>query len=66
MQNKIWLGYAVVAVLWGLPLLAVCFSGKTRGKEKLAWVVLTVGGGAFVWLVYSILAPINEPPQDAG
>ncbi|MBI2381711.1 MAG: hypothetical protein HYV16_13250 [Gammaproteobacteria bacterium] len=59
-NNKIYLGYAVVAVLWLLPLLLVIFSRKTRGKEKLAWSVLTAGGGAFVYLAYLILAPVSE------
>lgn len=66
MEKRVWMSYLVIAVLWLIPLLLVAFSGKTRGREKLAWTVLTVGGGAFVWLAYFILAPVTGESGSEG
>lgn len=66
MQQRSWLPYAVLTVLWLIPILTVGFSRKTRGKEKLAWWLLTLGGGAFVLIAYLILAPITGPDEPSN
>lgn len=58
-NDKLWVGWAVLAVMWLPPLFHVCLSQKTKAKEKLGWIVLTLGGGPFVWIAWWVLAPVT-------
>jgi hypothetical protein len=51
---------ALIVLLWILPLLIIVSSGKTTGKEKLAWVLAVIFISWFAWIFYLLLAPIKK------
>jgi hypothetical protein len=51
---------ALIVLLWTLPLLIIVSSGKTTGKEKLAWVLAVIFISWFAWIFYLLLAPIKK------
>jgi hypothetical protein len=52
--------FAIIGFLWILPLLIIISSGKTSGKEKLAWVLAVIFISWFAWIFYLLLAPIKK------
>ncbi len=50
-----------VVFLWLLPVILIAKSPKTRGVEKLLWVVAVLFVSWFSWIFYLILAPVNKP-----
>jgi hypothetical protein len=51
---------ALIVFLWILPLLIIISSGKTTGKEKLAWILAVIFISWFAWIFYLLLAPIKK------
>lgn len=45
---------------WLLPILIIVGSSKTKGKEKLAWVLAVLFISWFAWIFYWLLAPIKK------
>ncbi|PKI16039.1 hypothetical protein [Colwellia sp. 12G3] len=52
-------------LVWVLPVVLILSSSKTRGGEKLAWLLLVVFVSWFAWIFYMLLAPLKnkETPQ---
>ncbi|MBA6292764.1 hypothetical protein H4J58_13630 [Colwellia sp. MB3u-70] len=52
-------------LVWILPVVLILSSSKTRGGEKLAWLLLVVFVSWFAWMFYVLLAPLKnkEAPQ---
>jgi hypothetical protein len=50
----------IIGLVWILPLLAILFSSKTRGSEKLAWILAVLFISWFAWIFYLLLAPIKK------
>lgn len=46
-------------VVWLLPFIDIISSGKTSGKEKLAWLLSVIFISWFAWIFYLLLAPIK-------
>jgi len=45
--------------IWLLPILIILNSEKTRGGEKLAWILAIIFLSWFAWIFYFLLAPIK-------
>lgn len=50
---------AFIAFIWLLPFIIILGSGKTSGKEKLAWILAVIFISWFAWIFYLLLAPIS-------
>ena len=50
----------IIGFIWLIPLISIVFSGKTRGGEKLAWVLAVLFVSWFAWIFYLLLAPIKK------
>lgn len=50
-------------IIWLLPIVIILCSDKTRGGEKLAWILAIVFLSWFAWIFYFLLAPIGRPPE---
>jgi len=51
---------AIIGLIWLLPLLIIISSGKTTGKEKIAWLLAVIFISWFAWIFYFLLAPIKK------
>ena len=51
---------AIIGLIWLLPLLIIISSGKTSGKEKIAWLLAVIFVSWFAWIFYFLLAPIKK------
>lgn len=51
----------VILIIWWLPLLHIAFSSRTRGGEKVAWILLVVFVSWFAWIFFLLLAPLKSP-----
>ena len=56
---------ALVAVLvciaiWFLPIILIGSSDRTRGKEKVAWILAVIFISWFAWVFYLLLAPLKR------
>lgn len=51
---------AIVAFFWFLPILIILCSSKTRGSEKIAWLLAVIFISWFAWIFYLLLAPIKK------
>jgi hypothetical protein len=49
-----------MAFVWLLPFIIIIFSNKTRGGEKLAWLLAVIFISWFAWIFYLLLAPISK------
>ncbi|MFT4941209.1 MAG: TctA family transporter [Paraglaciecola sp.] len=47
-------------LIWVLPIILILSSSKTRGGEKLAWLLLVVFVSWFAGIFYLLLAPISN------
>ncbi|WP_194774533.1 hypothetical protein [Pararhodonellum marinum] len=52
--------FAVIGFFWLLPVLIIISSSKTRGGEKLAWVLAVIFISWFAWVFYLLLAPLKK------
>ena len=52
--------FLILGFVWLLPLLAILFSSKTRGGEKLAWILAVLFISWFAWIFYLLIAPIKK------
>jgi len=50
----------VFGFVWLLPLIIILLSRKTRGSEKLAWILAVIFISWFAWIFYLLLAPIKK------
>lgn len=50
-------------LIWFLPILIIACSNRTRGGEKLAWILAIVFLSWFAWIFYFLLAPISQRPD---
>ncbi|MEM7078032.1 MAG: hypothetical protein AAF513_05320 [Pseudomonadota bacterium] len=46
-------------LIWLLPILLIAMSDRTRGGEKLAWILACVFITWFAWIFYLLLAPLQ-------
>jgi hypothetical protein len=53
-------GLLLVAVIWWLPVILILRSDRTSGVEKLVWVLLIFFFSWFVWILYLLVAPVEE------
>jgi hypothetical protein len=53
-------GLLLVAVIWWLPVILILRSDRTSGVEKLIWVLLIFFFSWFVWILYLLVAPVEE------
>ena len=51
---------AIIFLIWWLPVILILISSKTRGGEKLAWLLLVIFVSWFAWIIYLLLAPLNK------
>lgn len=49
-----------LVLLWLIPILHIGLSNKTRGAEKLAWLLAVVFISWFAWVFFMLLAPLKE------
>ena len=47
-------------IVWFLPIVLILSSHRTRGAEKLFWVLAVIFVSWFAWIFYALLAPIGE------
>lgn len=52
--------FGVIVFVWLLPILTIVISRKTKGGEKLAWVLAVVFISWFAFIFYLLLAPIKK------
>lgn len=50
----------IIAFIWFLPILIITVSKKTKGSEKLAWILAVIFVSWFAWIFYLLLAPIKK------
>ncbi|MGB3726320.1 MAG: hypothetical protein WA981_11180 [Glaciecola sp.] len=46
-------------IVWIIPFIVIGTSSKTRGGEKLAWLILMLFFW-FAWVFYLFLAPLQD------
>lgn len=68
-QTILGLGFGVLlvlAIIWWLPVILIARSAKTSGAEKLIWILLVIFLSWFSWILYLLLAPLQEKqsPKD--
>jgi len=54
------LAVAIGGFIWLLPLIWILFSGKTKGSEKLAWILAMLFISWFAFIFYLLLAPLKK------
>ena len=52
--------FALIGLMWLLPILIIISSGKTTGGEKLAWILAVLFISWFAWIFYMLLAPLKK------
>ena len=50
----------ILGFIWFLPLTSIIFSSKTRGGEKMAWILAVLFISWFAWIFYLLIAPIKK------
>lgn len=50
----------IILFIWFLPLFIILVSSKTRGGEKLAWILAVLFISWFAWIFYLLLAPLKK------
>ena len=53
----------IMVLIWFLPILLIVQSDKTRGGEKMAWVLAIIFVSWFAWIFYLLLAPIKSSDE---
>ncbi|MBF7074023.1 hypothetical protein ISG33_11490 [Glaciecola sp. MH2013] len=49
-----------IAIVWAIPVIAICVSSRTSGGEKVAWVLAMLFISWFAWIFYMLLAPLSD------
>ena len=52
--------FAILGIVWLVPILIIVSSKKTSGGEKVAWVLAVIFVSWFAWIFYMLLAPIKN------
>ncbi len=50
----------ILLIIYLLPFIFILSSNKTKGKEKISWVLEVIFISWFAWIFYMLLAPINK------
>lgn len=50
----------VFFIFWIIPIIAISMSDKTKGGEKLAWILAVIFVSWFAWIFYLLLAPLKS------
>lgn len=50
----------ILLIIYLLPFIFILSSNKTKGKEKIAWVLAVIFISWFAWIFYMLLAPIYK------
>jgi hypothetical protein len=53
-------GILLFAIVWWLPVILILRSNKTSGVEKLVWVLLIFFLSWFSWVLYLLVAPVDD------
>lgn len=59
-SGGVYLTLLLVGFVWLFPLLMILFSSKTRGTEKLGWLLAVLFISWFAWIIYLIVAPVQK------
>lgn len=54
------LAILVILGLYLLPILIIAFSDRTKGLEKLLWLVAVIFISWFAWILYAVFAPVTS------
>ncbi|WP_420820544.1 hypothetical protein [Saliniradius amylolyticus] len=49
----------ILLVIWLVPVIMIGISDRTRGNEKIAWILLVIFVSWFAWVFYLLLAPLK-------
>ncbi len=55
--------FPFIFVVWIIPILIIALSSRTRGGEKIAWILLVIFVSWFAWIFYMLLAPLSARRQ---
>ncbi len=50
----------VFAFIWLLPIILISVSDRTRGGEKVAWILAIIFVSWLAWIFYLLLAPLKS------
>ena len=56
----VWLPAILMFLIWLTPLVLIGRSDKVVSKEKAAWLVATIFISWFSWVLFMLLAPIED------
>lgn len=56
-------GFLILIGLWAAPFILIAMSKKTRGREKVAWILAVFFVSWFAWIFYLLLAPLKQQPN---
>lgn len=49
-----------IFIVWFSPIMLIVSSDRTRGGEKVAWILAIFFISWFAWIFYMMIAPINK------
>lgn len=52
--------FIFVGILYLIPITAILLSSRSRGGEKIAWLLAVIFVSWFAWIFYMLLAPLND------
>ena len=52
--------------LWFIPFLSILFSRRTRGSEKIGWLLAVIFISWMAWIIYLIIAPIKKSTRNSN
>ena len=50
----------LIAFIYLVPFFSILFSSRTRGSEKLAWIIAVTFISWFAWIIYLLIAPVKK------
>ena len=65
-SNSIIFAVLIVLFVWLLPFLAILTSSKTRGGEKVAWLLAVVFISWFAWVFFLLVAPLKKRSKNTN
>ena len=65
-SNSIIFTVLIVLFVWLLPFLAILTSSKTRGGEKVAWLLAVVFISWFAWVFFLLVAPLKKRSKNTN
>lgn len=54
------IGGVVFFFVWIIPIILIGVSDRTKGGEKLAWILAVIFVSWFAWIFYLLLAPLKS------